>query len=141
MTSMLGYTNTSGRQLNTVGKTLFGAQWLGVYPVDKLPKTIHSSSTSNRYMIINTDISSGPGIHWVAVIVNKKTLIVWDSYARPSKRIIPKFLKNVAHRYKTMDAQLDKKTNQHKRSQICGQLSLAWMQYAKKNGIAKAMQI
>ena len=44
------------------------------------------------------------------------------------------------HKYKHMDAQMDKKTNQHPKSEICGQLSLAFMVYAKKYGLELAMR-
>ena len=51
--------------------------FIGIYPCDRLPVI-----RSNVSMIINTDISSGPGEHWIAVYVGRNTLYFFDSIGR-----------------------------------------------------------
>ena len=50
------------------------SNFLGVYPADKLPKTIKAPCS----LIFNYDTSNLPGSHWVAVWI-KKHNIYWFS--------------------------------------------------------------
>jgi hypothetical protein len=43
---------------------MFGNQWAGVHARDTLPTV----SGGRRGMIVNTDSSDGPGVHWIAVV-------------------------------------------------------------------------
>jgi len=49
----------------------------GVYPIDKIPKI------NNGVIIINTDISTGPGKHWVALSMCKNLCEYFDSFGLP----------------------------------------------------------
>jgi len=50
--------------------------YLGCYSSDKLPKKIQI----NQFCIVNTDISTGTGIHWYIVLrYSKRILEVFDS--------------------------------------------------------------
>ena len=138
MIRRLGRGSTTAAQLNRVGKKLFANEWAGVYAVDQQPLL---PRTATKYLVVNLDEKGKPGSHWVAVIIKGNTSYIWDSFARKSRKIMPTWLKNTRHRYKHMDAQLDKKSNQHKNSSICGQLSLAWMLLAKARGISAALKI
>lgn len=51
--------------------------FLGVYPCDRIPDIKPFTS-----MIINTDVSSGPGEHWIAVYIGSKTMYFFDSFGR-----------------------------------------------------------
>ena len=42
-----------------------------------------------QYYIINTDDSSSPGTHWLALISNKGDTIVYDSFGRNLIEINP----------------------------------------------------
>ena len=61
---LLGTERTFSSQLERVGKQMFGAQWGGVHARDTLPTV---ARTGRRGMIVNTDSSTGSGIHWIAV--------------------------------------------------------------------------
>lgn len=45
-------------------------KFLGVFPCDKIPKRIPKKDS--KFLIINTDISTGPGIHWIAIYIDPK---------------------------------------------------------------------
>ena len=60
----------------------------GVYALDCLPK-----SRKNGGYIINFDISSDPGSHWVAVFVDNKNVEYFDSFGfAPKHKPILSFL-------------------------------------------------
>ena len=44
---------------------MFGPQWGGVHARDPLPAV---ARTGRRGMIVNTDESTGQGVHWIAVL-------------------------------------------------------------------------
>lgn len=70
----------------------------GVYAVDKLPKRVCHHPAA---YIINTDVSKGPGEHWVAVYFDGLgNAEFWDSYGFSSKRYPPisRFIKNNSFR-------------------------------------------
>ena len=50
---------------NSITKQHFG----GIYNVDTLPLTIHKKPC---LIVMNTDLSSGPGEHWIAIYVTKQ---------------------------------------------------------------------
>lgn len=55
--------------------------FVGVFPSDKIPEL---SSNRSFAMVINTDKSTEPGSHWVAIFVeNNKKLEFFDSYGLP----------------------------------------------------------
>jgi hypothetical protein len=59
----------------------------GVYPLDKIPNINKGS------IIINTDVSSGPGKHWVAITINSRNSEYFDSFGLPPIHVhIIKFL-------------------------------------------------
>ena len=67
-----------------------------VFPVDKLPRI-----KPNMSLIINTDVSSRRGSHWVSVYIDEDTLYFFDSYGRsinnfdnPFRRYMNKFSEN-----------------------------------------------
>ena len=44
---------------------MFGPQWGGIHARDTLPAV---ARTGRRGMIVNTDASTGQGVHWIAVL-------------------------------------------------------------------------
>lgn len=139
MIRKLGRGRTTTTQLNRVGRQLFGDdEWAGAWPVNAKPKL---PKTDRKFMILNLDNVGEPGSHWVAVYIKGSRAYIWDSFARSSKKIIPTWLRNTKHRYKHYTAQRDGKTNQHAKTDICGQLSLAWLLFVKARGITSALKI
>ena len=59
------------------GKILFGNRFLGVFPLDGLPRSL----TIPSYFILNTDTGNLPGKHWLAVAYTRRGEInAFDSY-------------------------------------------------------------
>jgi len=53
-----------------------GKIYIGTFPRDKLPKQIKT----NHFAIVNTDVSSGNGVHWFCIFrYSTSTLEVFDS--------------------------------------------------------------
>ncbi len=84
---LIGDRTTYLNQLLGAGKKLFGVKFKGVYASDKIPKL----NDLSPYCILNLDKSDEPGSHWIALIKikNKKQCIVYDSFGRDYKKIIP----------------------------------------------------
>jgi hypothetical protein len=94
------------------------------------------------FSIVNVDKAGKKGSHWVAVYNTGKTLYIYDSFGRPSTTLL-KHLSSVARqRYnlKLVDSRLDAEQF-GKKSQICGQLSLAWLVAVQTLGIRQAITI
>ena len=68
-----------GEQLAYLIKSDFKLKqiFVGIYPRDLLPKTIRKRPA---IIIINTDVSSGPGQHWVVVYLGLSSAEYFDSY-------------------------------------------------------------
>ena len=63
----------------------------GVYALDEI-EHIKQRSFSSTY-VFNLDPSYKPGVHWVAVYIDRKRLAEYfDSFGRPNKREIKDFL-------------------------------------------------
>lgn len=140
MYRVLGKGITTDRQLNTVGKQIFGKEWLGVFPSDVKPYTLMKNATMDgkSYGIINVDGSGEPGSHWYSIFrdasqPNAKWYL-WDSFARKSTRMIPKFIKTIGYRY----IDLNKTADQKKSELDCGARAMAVLAYIKKYGIQSA---
>jgi hypothetical protein len=140
MYTILGKGVTTDRQLNKVGKKLFGEQWLGVYPSDIKPHQLmkHVKQGPN-YGIINVDGKNDPGSHWLSIYWNAPDdkWIIWDSFARKSKRLIPAFIKTIGYRYIDLNEKSDQKSSQDD----CGARSMAVLLYIKKHGLQYATHI
>lgn len=141
MYQVLGRGITNDLQLNKVGKSLFGKQWLGVFPVDVKPARFLTNVQRGRlnYAIINTGDSKSAGIHWIAVIfdASKNKYYIYDSFARRLKKLIPSFVKTIGYNYITMNDGQDQKNS----SEDCGARSMSVLLFAAKHGLKPAMFI
>lgn len=133
--SKIGRRAMDSVQVHNIGKALFSNKFLGVFPVDKVPLS------KSGYAIVNTDVSGNPGIHWVGFIRKGNTAYIFDSFARKSSKI----LKILTDRLKIKGIQIINSDlsdhEQRGKSQVCGQLSLSWLQVAHKLGIKSAVLI
>ena len=130
----LGTKQTDNEQLEKLGYALLKGRFQGVYPQDKLPVN------RSGYYVMNTDTSNKPGIHWVGVVVTKKTVYVWDSFGRKSKTLLKVLTKNAKAVNKVVvDAEYDRE--QSILSEVCGPLSLAWLLTVKQTGIKNALKV
>jgi hypothetical protein len=127
----MGKKSTTNIQLNKMGKQMFGKKYQGTFSQSHKPK----SKPVNQYFIINTDTKDGPGVHWCAVVKNKNTYYIYDSFGRTSKRLLPVFTQGRL----IIDSDYD--AEQFGDSEICGQLCLSWIQVVNDFGIRNALLI
>lgn len=123
-------------EVTNIGRQLLGNKYRGTFPQDRAPFTNRS-----KYFIINVDKSGFPGSHWVAIYQdNNKTMYVYDSFARPSKRLLPHLYdKAKANGYKLINA--NRGPDQCKKTNICGPISLAFLKATEMFGIDAARHI
>ncbi len=134
---MLGKGVTSDAQLDHVGKKLIGKCYLGTFPVDVKP--IYYPACKDKYFIINVDGKNSPGSHWLAVFFSHElnTYLIYDSFARKSRRLIPRFISTIGYKY----IDVNKKSDQRVSQDNCGQRSLAMLAFIKKYGYQHARLI
>ena len=120
-------------EVTKIGKILLGSKYLGTFPQDKTP-------FKPGYFIINVDHQGSSGSHWCAIFSSNKTMYMYDSFARPSRKLLPYLYKNAKEKdYKLID--VNGKSDQHKNSNICGPICLSWLSSVNKFGIEAARHI
>jgi len=140
MYTALGRGVTTDRQLNRIGKKLFGRRWLGVYPVDVKPKTImRKMNPGANYGIINVDGSGLPGSHWLSVCYDTKKdkWLIYDSFARKSTKLIPTFIKTIGYKYHDINTGADQPDHESS----CGARSMAMLIHIAKHGSKSAANV
>lgn len=131
---ILGNKALDNHTIDRIAVELFGNKYDGSHLQDNFPLK------KNKYYIINTDTKNGNGIHWVAVITTNKNMYVYDSFGRKSSELLkPLFKKATGAGMNVIDSDYD--NEQRGNSQVCGQLSLAWLCIANKCGIKTALKI
>ncbi len=111
----MGRSTTSTHELNTSGKILLGVKFKGAWPSDRVPRLKNGDMA-----ISNLDGSDSPGSHWVALAKDGGKTMVYDSYGRKSRRIIPSLHKGGRS---AVDTDLDAEQNAVQKN--CGQRCLA----------------
>mgnify|MGYP001566972837 CR=1 FL=1 len=108
----------------------------GVFPHDKF------NPQDNRCYIINTSNSKGPGYHWVGVVATDKYLYLFDSFRRDPDSIFHTIERFQEDRIITVSKSKDPvQKDTPEDSNICGQLSLAWLLTVQHYGVRSALQI
>ncbi len=136
-------TNTTGnRELDQMGKALFGAKFLGSFPQDALPSAIFKKDNKKRYAIINVDTTGMPGTHWVAIagLPNSNKIMVFDSFGRATKDLLPIIHQQVKKSGSSF-SDTDYDAEQKKIQKSCGQYSLSWLLFFDKYGHENAALI
>lgn len=122
----MGSGETHSDQLNRKGKALFGAQFRGVFPADRIPVLPFPSMC-----IINLDTSTQPGSHWVACVkTSRRKAIYYDSFGRNINRILPNAKKSGNGLVKSTDRDREQKVKEAN----CGQRCLASLKVFQKYG-------
>ena len=112
------------------GRKLFGNKFAGVFPADRIPRL-----TRARYTILNLDDHDMPGSHWIALARDKDSVWVYDSFGRPTQKILP----DIGQTFKFFDVDYD--AEQAARETNCGARSLAWLMVFDKFGAETAKLI
>ncbi len=114
-----------------MNKITYDTYFLGVLPCDYLPKTPLKDLPA--MVIFNTDPSTEPGQHWLAVYVNKDGVSsFFDSFGRGPKnpsfpKIVQDFLKNNSIRVQYSNKQIQDFT-----SDVCGQHCVFFLYHMSK---------
>lgn len=98
-------------QLDTVTPNFFR----GVYSCDQLP-LLHRPTAGDYCLIVNTEESSGPGLHWQAIYVEptRSTAYFFCSLTQRPNRHVRQFLSNFSTVYTNRTAP------QHAKESTCG---------------------
>lgn len=134
LVKMLENEPLSNDTLNHVCKKLFGSKFQGVFTQDKY------IFKPNKFVIINTDVSSGDGIHWICMMTTNKVCYIFDSYGRLTQNILKHVVKELKKK-KIKIIEFDRDVNQSDDSVICGHKCISMFVIIKKHGIKKALLI
>ena len=130
---MKNSTTTGQDELNKVcAKVLPNGKYKGAFPSDRLP-----SMKSTHCCILNLDSSGEPGSHWVGVYRTGKALVVYDSFGRRAKKILPDLKPRKG--LKIANTELD--AEQHILATDCGQRCVAWLMCVYSDGIKEALKV
>jgi len=139
---ILGRAPTRLVQLDVYGSQVFNNKYIGTFMQNGL--TAHDWSRfltgSKKYLILNTDLKHKNGTHWVAVARSGKSIVIYDSFGRDTKNLIPYFHKRLKN-YRLKILQPDRDAEQNDNSAICGCLCIAWLQVFDKYGLRNSLKI
>lgn len=109
----------SSIQIKQIGTKLLGSEFLGVYPLDKLPFI-----PVNKAIIVNTHSSNLGGEHWIAVYNKPAKILVFDPLGFYYPNILVSHLSKISKPivYNKIRYQDPFTTN-------CGQHCLLWLKY------------
>lgn len=93
------------------------------------------------YYIINTDVSTGEGIHWIGCYQTKTRCYLYDSFSRTPKYLVPIFLKKLEKKNIKVFESDTTDDEQYGKTEVCGALCCAWLSVVKQLGIRKALTI
>lgn len=109
-------------QLEKYAKQYKIKDFMGVFPLDKLPKHLHEPPAR---FIINTDTHNLPGKHWIAVSYENKGIV----YAfDPLGLMYPLKLVNYLTRYGST-TRFNRVMYQNPTKKTCGQHCLQWLKW------------
>lgn len=131
---LVGGRTTYLQQLAKAGTKLFGAKFHGVYPSDRIPQLTEHTP----YCILNLDRSDQSGSHWIAVAKSNNDIIVYDSFGRTHKTIIPALGRGFVGG-KVIDTDSD--CEQNIMATDCGARSLSFLVFFDRYGAKNALLI
>jgi len=121
----LGSGVTNGAELDTLGKMLFGKDWQGIFAADTIKAALSKANSRGAY-IVNTDNSTGRGLHWVGIYVFSNAKLVFDSFGRKTKDILTSLASpGLGAVGGLVDTDYDK--NQLVKQQDCGSRAMAFL--------------
>jgi hypothetical protein len=130
---LIGDKTTYLTELLGASKKLFGVKFKGVYPCDKIPKL----NDLAPYCILNLDSSKEKGSHWIALAKSNNETLVYDSFGRDYKKIIPNLNYSGNGRIKNTDKDAEQKIL----ATDCGARCIAFLMVFDKHGKDTAMLI
>jgi hypothetical protein len=122
-------------ELDTFAKSVFGTKYKGSYAQDE------TFELRSGYYIINNDLQSGPGEHWLSVQICPKTAYIFDSFGRDPKKLVPHLTKRLTKSGRKIVSSDRTDREQRGSSVICGHLCLSFLSVSKDLGIRHAIKI
>ncbi len=122
----VGDKTTYLNELNGAGKKILGVKFKGVFPSDKIPRL----NDLSPYCILNLDSSKQGGSHWVALAKKDGGAVLYDSFGRDNKKIIPSL--QFSGNGRIIDT--DKDAEQKILETNCGARCLAFLSIYDKHG-------
>ena len=121
---------TNNVQLDKLGSSLFGSDYLGSFSSNEFPKYIREG----QCFILNTDSSRSNNIYglWVSFIKINKKIYYYDSYARSPSQLSKYWKDKKLINANTTDR--DQAYGGNKGESNCGQRSMAFLILIKKFG-------
>ena len=121
------------QQLNKVGKKMLSVKYKGTFPSDKIPRL----NDLSPYCILNLDKSTEPGSHWVALAKHGNHSILYDSFGRDNKKIIPNLRYSGNGQIFNTDLDCEQKIQETN----CGARCICWLKFLDEYGVKNAMLI
>ena len=100
----------------------------------------NTATTTNGMKIVNTDIRTNEGIHWVGVYINQKNVFVYDSFASHTSKTLPIFYKKCKKKGLNV-IDVNRTADQYQKSGICGYASIAYLLTIHKFGVKSGFDI
>ena len=97
--------------------------FVGVFPRDRIPKIVSYPS----FIVINTDQSSGPGTHWVAMRFTENECEYFDSFGLPP---LHSEMVSAAQKRKLI---WNGRCLQHPSSRTCGEFCVSFVKMRSRN--------
>lgn len=98
--------------------------------------------SKDGYMIINTDFTGRPGIHWVSGIKQGKNLYIYDSFGRKSSTLLPNLFQRMKDKgYHIHDADTTDQDQYGTKSVDCGHRSISALKICNDYGIKAFMSL
>jgi len=122
-------------EIDTLAQSKLGTRYKGGYAQDSI------FELKSGFYIINTDLKTGPGIHWISLIITPKTAYIYDSFARDPKKLVPHLVKRLTKAKRKIVCS-DRSDKEQRNIEItCGHISCVWLTVAKDLGVRAAIQI
>ena len=99
-----------------------------------------TATTTNGMKIVNTDIRTNEGIHWVGVYINFPNSFVYDSLASHTSKTLPIFYKKCKNKGLNV-IDVNHTADQYQKSSVCGYASIAYLLTIHKFGIKSGFDI
>jgi hypothetical protein len=136
----LGNHPLDNTEIDLFCKSKFGNKYKGCFGQDA-PITYKPG-----YYVFNTDISSKPGEHWLAVVCTKTTSYIFDTFSRSPEKLVPILVKRLKKQKLKIvssdrsDAE-QRATNKGTLVVNCGHSCLSFLTVAQEYGIRNAIKI
>lgn len=133
---LLGNESTFLSDLTSIGKKILGDKYKGTFTSDNIPFL----TDTKPYCIVNLDNSHQSGSHWVGIAkyYKKDRYLVYDSFGRETKKILPSAL-NKFGRGSVVDTDHDQE--QYIQESNCGQRSLSFLILTDLFGIVNSEKL